>query len=244
MTQVPCVAAPLYNVQKQSPSIQVKALHVKFLNKNSAFKDALGSLSPYRQKKTLHLLYRRDQNLCLGTGLLLDNLLQTYDLREKDMKYIINEYGKPCLYGFPNLHFNLSQAGSYVVGAIGPVALGIDIEQVRLYDWDIASRCMSEAELAYLHHLPDSKRPEEFTRLWTLKKSYRKAIGASLGERFFPALEIAPEKPPHLYGEKENNCFFWEFDQPGYRGALCWTSTAEQEQEIIPPTEIEWQTSV
>jgi 4'-phosphopantetheinyl transferase len=181
-------------------------------------------ISTYRRNKVAMFRFRKDRNLCLGAGVLLDALLREFGLREQEMTYETNEYGKPSLHGFPDIHFNLSHAGHYVVGAIGSVELGIDVEEIRPVEWDVAERCMFPAELSCLRRLPAAESAAKFTRLWTLKESFLKTVGAGWGEDTFPEFEITAGRPPRLCGNRYKGYRFQEFGWKDYKVALCISS--------------------
>lgn len=241
---------------------------VRKLERDLLFQDGLERVSRCRREKILRLHFRRDRNLSLGAALLLDRLLASYGLCEKDMAYSENEYGKPSLNGCPDIRFSLSHAGDYAVCAVctaGTTAaahaapaiagisvpasvasfiagasalpdLGIDVEPVALPDMDVVRRCLSESELKLLLSLPETGRAEMFTRLWTLKESFLKAVGTGIVEPF-PSFDFQPCGTPFPSGEGPEfscgdipvysgskcagNFRFMEFGWTGYRGALC-----------------------
>lgn len=203
---------------KNEPFVRVQALDVKPLDDDSTFDVCLGQVSSYRREKVMRYRFRRDRNLSLGAGLLLDALLcRYYGLREKQMEYETNEYGKPSLKGFPDIHFSLSHGGDYAVCAVGAVPLGIDIEPVRPFDREVAACFMSAEELSFLSSLPPSEQAETFIRLWTLKESYLKATGSGLSAGRFPSFCIRSGGiVPSC-----KDCLFREFPHPGYSISLC-----------------------
>lgn len=91
-----------------------------------------------------------------------------------------NEYGKPHLLGYNNIHFNLSHSGDYVVCAIDDKPVGIDLEEITEFDYDIVQRAFTEQEYIYIMDKPTSERKEAFFDVWTLKESYIKAVGCGL----------------------------------------------------------------
>lgn len=202
---------------KKDSFIWVRALDVNVLNDDFTFNARLSDMSSYRKEKVMRYHFRRDRNLSLGAGLLLDALLGRYGLKEKQMEYEMNEFGKPRLKGFPDIHFNLSHAGDYAVCALGSVPLGIDIEPIRPFDREVAACCMSAEELSFLSSLSESEQAEAFTRLWTLKESYLKATGSGLCNGHFPSFSIRSGGIVPSY----KNCLFHEFPHPGYSISLC-----------------------
>lgn len=94
-------------------------------------------------------------------------------------KIINNEYGKPILKNFPNIHFNLSYSYNHIVCIISTKYLvGIDIERVRKPNLYAVKRVCDSEELKII--LSHKKPHKEFFRHWTLKESYIKAIGMGI----------------------------------------------------------------
>lgn len=91
-----------------------------------------------------------------------------------------NEFGKPFLHGYQNFHFNVSHSGDWVVCAIDDKEVGIDIEQIKSIDKDIAQRFFSETEYNMLISQPEDLKIDCFYSLWTLKESYIKCVGKGL----------------------------------------------------------------
>ncbi len=216
-------------------SISLLASDARPLERDALFRAGMERVSAYRREKVLRFRFRRDRNLSLAAGLLLDKLLSSYGLRERDMEYVENEHGKPYLRSRPDILFSVSHSGDYVVCAVGSVELGVDIEQITLPDWDVVRRCLSDSELSDLLSLPESERAERFTRLWTLKESYLKATGIGIGESF-PAFDITPDRPPRLLelGNNDNGYRFHEFGWTGYKGTLC-VLTEKNIEVKVPP---------
>lgn len=95
-----------------------------------------------------------------------------------------NRYGKPQLAWPPvaDVHFNVSHTGRHALIALGPSALGVDIEAVRPdhpIDDLIGLVCHPD-ERQHLDGLPRSQRSLAFYRLWTRKEAYCKATGSGL----------------------------------------------------------------
>ena len=87
------------------------------------------------------------------------------------LKYDAN--GKPSIAGHEDLFVSLSHCERGVMAVIGDTPVGCDIEVIRRpYAGncdDIADYCFSEAERRQIAQAND--RPEEFTRIWTVKEA-------------------------------------------------------------------------
>ncbi|QOR34870.1 4'-phosphopantetheinyl transferase superfamily protein [Clostridium sp. 'deep sea'] len=129
------------------------------INKFRFYKDALRSLVAehlvrYSLKKQYHLNYQKS--------------------------FAKNEYGKPYLTEYPHIHFNVSHAGNWVVSAISNNSVGIDVEEIKPVDFEIAKRFFAKEEYLTLLNTKESEQLEYFFKIWTLKESYIKAIGKGL----------------------------------------------------------------
>lgn len=96
-----------------------------------------------------------------------------------DFEY--TKYGKPLIKDVPNLHFNVSHSGCWVVVAFSNYRIGIDIEKVREVNLNIADKFFSNFEKALIIKEKHNKR-HTFFKIWTLKESYIKAIGSGLSK--------------------------------------------------------------
>lgn len=125
------------------------------------------------------LRYRRtiDRWNCVITYLMLQ-----YGLREcfgiTSFEIAFGKCGKPYLPEYPHVHFNISHcdAGCAVVVADCPV--GVDIQDVRPFSWNVARRVCSEQELTKLEESAD--RDRLFTKMWAMKESYMKMMGIGI----------------------------------------------------------------
>ena len=138
-------------------------------------------LSLTRQNKIVSYYYEKDRRLSLGAGMLMDKGLAYYGLREADtcVAYGINE--KPYLPDYPYIHFNLSHSENMVVAVFADVEIGCDIEQIQKANILFAKRFFCLSEYNYVLSQPTQRlQCEAFYRLWTLKESFLKAVGAGL----------------------------------------------------------------
>lgn len=99
-------------------------------------------------------------------------------LKNREIKFRQNEYGKPMLGVRDDVHFNLSHSGIWVVAAVDDQPIGVDVEQVAPIDLSISRNFFSDDE----HHdlMGQFDRLSYFFTLWTLKESYIKNLGKGL----------------------------------------------------------------
>ncbi len=95
------------------------------------------------------------------------------------------EKGKPYFPDYPAVHFNLSHCRGMAVCLLSQHVCGVDVEQRRPLREKVVSRVFSAEERSALEMADD---PDFlFTRLWTLKESYVKAIGIGVS---YPMREV------------------------------------------------------
>ncbi|EPY14016.1 4'-phosphopantetheinyl transferase family protein [Paenibacillus alvei] len=91
-----------------------------------------------------------------------------------------NEYQKPLLLQPADYHFNITHSGEWVVCALSPDPVGIDVERIKRMNLDFDESIFSKKEYEALLECNEEERLEYFFKLWTLKESYVKAIGKGL----------------------------------------------------------------
>lgn len=85
--------------------------------------------------------------------------------------------GKPLLPGGPC--FNLSHSGDYLLLAVSPLPVGVDIERRRAVDYHrLAKRCFHPAEQEALRRAADVQAV--FFDIWACRESCLKAVGCGL----------------------------------------------------------------
>ena len=156
-------------------------MHTEILEYKTQFDHAYHSLSSRRQKKVDAFLYAKDKKLSLGAGLMLRKGLAARGIQEREAVFAYGENGKPYLPEYPEVHFNLSHSGQIAAAVFADCEVGCDVELVERADMDLARRFFSKKEYQYLTGFMDERqRNQAFYRLWTLKESFVKAIGAGL----------------------------------------------------------------
>jgi 4'-phosphopantetheinyl transferase len=119
----------------------------------------------------------------LFTELLLRYTLNSIlGLREKDIAFQYNKFGKPSLIGGPSaeIKFNLSHSGSWILCGISNNELGVDIQKIGEFKLNIAKRFFALREYNSLLCLAKGDATKRFYEYWALKESYIKAVGKGL----------------------------------------------------------------
>lgn len=142
----------------------------------------------------LNIIYALDkknisETYILEAGINLSELFASYcimlcsNLVISDMKFNVDEFGKPYLENDDKLHYNISHSKDLIVCVVSERRIGVDIEQIRPVKTNsFVSTFFSENEWSYIQ---DSKNKyNSFFELWTLKESYVKYLGFGLRKGF------------------------------------------------------------
>lgn len=156
-------------------------------------KKELSFVSAKRQERALSYKFEKDRLRCLAAGYLLSSCLF---IDEDRLMY--GENNKP-LSPLGCAFFNLSHAGDYVVLAAAKNEVGVDIEPVERCDIDVAKRCFTSMEYAWLI---SQNTNEAFFKLWTAKESIMKATGK--GFSLAPEHFEVPLHPPFVCIVEQN----------------------------------------
>ena len=134
--------------------------------------------------------------------------------------------GKPFFPEHPDLHFNISHSGSFLVCALDSAPVGVDIQVHRPSRTAFLDRLCSAEERTWLKARQDS--PAAFALLWTMKESRCKWSGQGLTR---PISNIAVPLP---FGDEErlflNDLIFSLRCGPDWQ--LCLFSTSDWDGEI------------
>lgn len=141
-------------------------------------------LSPDETDRASRFVTARDANRYVvaraNMRIVLGNRLGTPPC---DLTFAYNDFGKPRLVqkGAAPPHFNLSHSGALAMLAISDrFPLGIDIEEMKPVEEDIAGYFFSARERASLVRVPQSDYLQAFYRCWTRKEALVKARGEGL----------------------------------------------------------------
>ncbi len=91
------------------------------------------------------------------------------------------KYGKPFI-DSAMYEFNVSHSGKYMVVVYNTKPIGIDIEKIEGYDYDVIKSCFSKREGKYILYASGEEKNNRFTDVWTAKESYLKYLGFGVGD--------------------------------------------------------------
>ncbi|MBJ6362238.1 4'-phosphopantetheinyl transferase family protein [Paenibacillus sp. GCM10012307] len=137
-------------------------------------------ISEERRRRIARFHFQADKYRSLLGELLIRHVLCTgYAFSNADIVFRTGTHGKPSLEG-GGPRFNFSHAGDWVCAVFHTEETGIDIEQLRPIELDVAKRFFASEESAMLSRLEGEAWRREFYRLWTMKEAYVKMRGAGL----------------------------------------------------------------
>jgi 4'-phosphopantetheinyl transferase len=148
------------------------------------------SVSPERIIKSNKYFHEKDKKLSIGVELLLNHVLGK--LGVYDPIFGKDNYDKPYLKNHSQIYYNLSHSENYVACAVSDSPVGVDIEYIDTFNWDLAKKCFYGSEYEYILNKNNSNNA--FFELWVLKESYMKmtGLGFRLGLDEF-SVEISDE---------------------------------------------------
>lgn len=139
------------------------------------------------------------------------------------------ENGKPFLKDYPELFFNLSHSGEYVVCAIAREPVGVDIQKHTGIRERLADRFFTEEDKKRLTECKEQERESLFFRMWSIKESYIKLTGRGLSQGL-ASFEIDWQNRAVLECDKQEPAAFFEEKKllPGYSACLCFRSAGQE----------------
>ncbi|WP_066874814.1 4'-phosphopantetheinyl transferase family protein [Clostridium mediterraneense] len=198
-------------------------------------------LSYNKQLKINKFLKKSDKiQSLIGEIIIRTELMEKFNLKNKEINFIENKYGKPRIIELEDFYFNLSHSGSYIVAAISDSEVGIDIEEMQEFQdfKEIAENFFSKEEVTYILEGTKEETVDRFYEIWTLKEAYVKFKGKGLsiplesftiffdrhnnikvkksGEEsyeFLKLIEILPKYKLALCSFKNNNIIIKELKQ-------------------------------
>lgn len=156
---------------------EVTIINCSCFSDQKLFLAGLETVSHYRQKKVNQAKGLQGKAQRLAAGLLLNNALKRRNLSERDMEYTVDSFGKPNFTNHSDLYFNLSHSGDWAICALSDKNVGADVQVLTEYRRQVAERCFSKEDAAYLMKLSDEEQNREFTRLWAQKEAQVKYFG-------------------------------------------------------------------
>ena len=133
----------------------------------------------YKIKKFIN---RKDKiRTLIGEILIRTIVVEKLDIRNKNIRFEKNQFGKPYLKDYLKFNFNISHSGDFVLCAIDKKPIEIDIEEVKYIEYEeIAKSFFTISEFDYIVKNDWDTSLNKFYKIWTLKESYIKCCGQGL----------------------------------------------------------------
>jgi 4'-phosphopantetheinyl transferase len=161
--------------------ITVYAIKVDPLLEEGLYRTLLGYVTTGKKERIQRFLHYEDAlRTLLGDILTRYLICQRLGLKNQQLLFSKNEYGKPFLVNAGHLHFNIAHSAEWVVCALGEAAVGVDVEKIAPVDDDLAKRIFTPEEYRTLISKNRTEQLPYFYALWTIKESYLKALGKGL----------------------------------------------------------------
>ena len=142
----------------------------------------------------------------------LRRILGSYlNLAPERLCFRTNQFGKPELAGETSLKFSLSHSKSIAVLAVDLAQpVGVDVEDVRPIEEEVADRHFSATELTDLRGLEGEAWLAGFYRCWTRKEAILKAEGVGLS-RALDSFDVSllADKKAELISTRQRFSYPW-----------------------------------
>lgn len=183
-------------------------------------------ISKEKKSKLQKLKHREDKlRSLIGEILARYIIAENISVKNGDMIFETNIYGKPFLRDYSDFHFNISHSGDYVLCAIDSKPIGIDIEKVVPIEYEtIASNFFTVKEINYIKREDFKNQINKFYEIWTIKESYVKAYGQGLNMCFkdFSVDYNNQEQATVIREEQYDECNIKSLNlEASYKVAIC-----------------------
>ena len=211
----------------EKPKTILAVRSITSISDDNAYRQAYMSVSSERKIKTDKLRQYADKCRSLVAELLLRECIKEFCGRDIEPEY---EYGfnkKPYLQNSPDIFFNISHSGDYVICAVSEHEVGCDIQRIGEAKGDeirLAERFFTEKEVGFIKQgFDEDEKKSRFYDMWVLKESFMKACGAGMKLALNDFEILVKESDISLkqsYNSK-NYKFYMEDIAQGYKCAIC-----------------------
>ncbi|WP_052344300.1 4'-phosphopantetheinyl transferase family protein [Bacillus ndiopicus] len=203
---------------------QIEIIAIQHKNKLNPItkQHLLLTLTPQELQKNERFIRWQDcENHLLGRVIIRSMILERFDIKPNDIYFSADKYGKPYAEGLKDFHFNITHSNEWVVVVCNNSPIGIDIEEIREIDLEIAKQFFSTKENELLVKLPLIQRKTFFYDLWTLKESFIKADGRGLYIPLNSFSIVNIDNNFHVIGSQENYHFKQYSIDKSYKLSVC-----------------------
>lgn len=205
----------------------MKIYAVKILNINEKkVNDICLSINSEKRCKVEKYINKKDKiKTLVGEVLIRTIIAKKVRIKNKNITFGKNKYGKPYLKEYPKFKFNISHSGEFVVCAVDDKYIGIDIQKVEHIEYkEIAKIFFTLSEYNCILKRNLDNQLNKFYDIWTLKESYIKCYGQGLSMPL-NSFSVDIDKYKNIkvtINNKFNKYVFKQFDiEVGYKMAVC-----------------------
>lgn len=124
----------------------------------------MAAVSAEKREKCRRFYHKEDAHRTLiGDMLIRTAAAKAYGLDPAGISFSVQEYGKPYIPALPDMHFNISHSGRWIVCAVDSKPIGIDIEKMKPGTIDIAKRFFRRRNTVICKRNTPISRPIIFT---------------------------------------------------------------------------------
>ncbi len=146
----------------------------------------LGLIREDKRQRIMRLVSKSAADSVLtGEILAMTAIKNEFGIPIKDQVILSDRMGKLYLSGHPEVNFNISHSGKYVVCALCDRVVGVDIQEITPCRWPVAKRFFTPAEIEATVLGGDIA----FTKIWTRKEAYLKMLGTGFTRLDFSGIE-------------------------------------------------------
>src|SRR5665648_388687 len=157
--------------------IKLYFMEIDEMANTSILQQFLPLVSSEKQTRIGNMRFDVDKKLSIYAEVLIRaRACERLSIRNQDIQFAANTFGKPYLLNAPSFHFNISHTRSALVAAVGDSPVGIDIEKINIADPDVAGKVFTADEYAYVFS-NNNMKDIRFNEVWTKKESYLKWTG-------------------------------------------------------------------
>lgn len=138
----------------------------------------LDFLTTDRRQKAIRYKNVNDKKLSIVAYLLLKYAMKAEFGIIDEFEFAYGDKGKPYFKDYPNIFFNFSHCKCGVACVLAEYEVGIDIQDIIPFDWNLAKRVCCNEEIEELLLSKDKKRG--FCKIWTSKEAYFKMLGKGI----------------------------------------------------------------
>lgn len=211
----------------ESDMVEVFAINTEENISEEIYKQLLDKVSEERQERVSRYKFEIDAKRSLFAGVLARYIVcSKTNMKNEDICFNNNKYGKPYLCNIENQYFNISHSGNWVVCGWSTHEIGVDVQAINDIDLNIAKKFFCESEYLSIMNTNVEEQKNSFYNFWTLKESYikYKGCGFSIPIDSFE-FEVTPGMINLISEDKEKPLLYITKVDKNHKLAICTDDT-------------------